>query len=85
MLNGIGHSILSVRRRRLLPGTLSAVTLVLPYSAIAIAVMRADLGDSAGSLLRSVAFGALAAPLAIAAFLWLGYGTDRLVARPEQR
>jgi hypothetical protein len=84
MLNGIGHCILSLRRRTLLPGTLSAATLVLPYSVIAIAIMRADFGDSFWSFLRLAAFGALTAPLAIISFLWIGYGTARLSARNEK-
>ena len=81
MINGIGHCVLSLRRGTMLPGTLSAATLVLPYSVIAMVVMRTNLGDSSWSLLRFAAFGALAAPLVIIFFLWISYGIFRLVAR----
>jgi hypothetical protein len=51
VLNGIGHCILSVKRRTLAPGALSAVVLVLPYSALSIVVMRTSSGDSFFSLI----------------------------------
>ena len=78
MENAIGHCALSLKRRALVPGTLSAVVLVLPYSIVAIAVMRADLATSYSSLLLLVACGAAAMPLFIVGFLWLGYGISRL-------
>ena len=83
LVNGIGHCITSLKRRTLVPGTLTAITLVLPYSVIALVVMRTNLGDSGWSLLRYAAFGALAIPLATISFLWLGYGVSRLTTREE--
>lgn len=80
MLNAIGHCLLSLRRRTLLPGTLSAAVLVMPYSIIAVAVMRRNLGGSYRSLLRFAAAGAVAIPLAVTLFLGIGYGISRLKA-----
>lgn len=83
MLNGIGHCILSLKRRTLVPGTLSAVILILPYSAFAIVIMHTRLGDSFWSLLPYMAFGALTAPVAILIFLWVSYGLSRLTQREQ--
>jgi hypothetical protein len=83
MLNGIGHCILSLKRRKLAPGTLSVVALVMPYSFIAIAAMRTSLGDSFASLLPCAIYGALAIPLATLSFLWIGYGFAYLAARTQ--
>jgi hypothetical protein len=78
MENAIGHCVLSLKRRTLVPGTLSAAVLVLPYSIVAIASMRADLASSYSSLLLFAACGAVAMPLFIVGFIWLGYGISRL-------
>ena len=81
MLNGVSHCILSVRRRRLMPGTLSAVLLVLPYAALAIAKMHTDCGDSARSFVLLAACGAIAVPIAVAASLSCSYGLSRMLRR----
>jgi len=78
MENAIGHCVLSLKRRTLVPGTLTAAVLVLPYSVVAIASMRADLASSYSSLLLLAACGAVAMPLFVIGFLWLGYGISRL-------
>ena len=78
MENAIGHCVLSLRRRTLVPGTLSAAVLVLPYSIVAIASMRVDLASSYSSLLLLAACAAVAMPLFIIGFIWLGYGISRL-------
>ena len=78
MENAIGHCVLSLKRRTLVPGTISAAVLVLPYSIVAIASMRADVASSYSSLLFLAACGAAAMPLFIIGFLWLGYGISRL-------
>ncbi len=78
MENAIGHCVLSLKRHTLVPGTLSAAVLVLPYSIVAVASMRADLARSYSSLLLFAASGAVAMPLFIVGFLWLGYGISRL-------
>ena len=78
MENAIGHCVLSLKRRTLVPGTLSAALLVLPYSIVAIAAMRADLASSYSSLLLLAACGAVAMPLFIIGFIWLGYGISWL-------
>jgi len=81
MENAIGHCALSLKRRTLIPGTLSAAVLVLPYSIVAIASMRADLATSYSSLLLFAASGAVAMPLFIVGFIWLGYEISRLQIR----
>ena len=78
MENAIGHCVLSLKRRTLIPGTLSAAVLVLPYSIVAIASMRIDLASSYLSLSFLAACGAAAIPLFTIGFLWLGYGISRL-------
>jgi hypothetical protein len=71
--NCLGHCFLSLKRHALVPGTLSGAVLVLPYSVIAIFLMRTDFRDSFLGLFGYAAIGAIATPVAIAAFLWLGY------------
>ena len=76
--NAIGHCVLSLKRRTLIPGTISSTVLVLPYSIVAIALMRADPASSYSTLLFFAACGAVAIPLFIIGFLWLGYRISRL-------
>jgi hypothetical protein len=83
LLNAIGHCVLSLKRRRILPGTLSAALLIMPYSIVAIVIMRADFGDSYSYLLLLAALGAITVPLTVILFLWLGYGICRLEARNQ--
>lgn len=85
MLNGVGHCALSLKRRTATPGTLSAAALVLPYSVIAVAIMRTGLGDSYSSLCNYAIYGALTIPLATLSFLWIGYGFTRLTAHTQKR
>jgi hypothetical protein len=77
-LNCIGHCFLSLKRLALVPGTLSGIILVLPYSVIAVFTMRTDLRDSALALFGYAAIGAIITPVVIGLFLWIGY----LLARP---
>jgi hypothetical protein len=72
-LNCIGHCFLSLKRRALVPGTLSGAILVLPYSVIAVSMMLTDLRDSFLDLFGYAAIGAIGTPIAIGAFLWTGY------------
>ena len=72
-LNCLGHCFLSLKRRALVPGTLSGAVLVLPYSVIAVFLMRTDFRDSFLGLFGYAAIGAIATPVAIGAFIWLGY------------
>lgn len=78
MLNAIGHCIQSLSKRRMTPGTLSAITLVLPYSIVAIMVMRSQLGDSVSSLLEFALLGAITIPLVSGIFIFSGYGLSRI-------
>ena len=78
MLNAVGHCLLSLKRRRWLPGTRSACILVLPYSLIALIVMRTGAGDSPALMLRYALLGAITIPLAVGGFLLVGYGIASL-------
>ena len=80
-LNCLGHCFLSLKRHAFVPGVLSGVILVLPYSVIAVFMMRADFRDSFMGLFGYAAVGAIATPLAIGAFLWVGY----LLAGPRRK
>jgi hypothetical protein len=84
MLNAIGHCALSVKRRSMLPGTVSAIALVLPYSLVCLFAMRTQLGDSWWFLLRCAALGAIATPITVFLFLWMAYGLSRLTATKVQ-
>jgi hypothetical protein len=78
MLNAIGHCVQSLTKRRMMPGILSAITLVLPYSIAAIMLMRSQLGDSVSSLLGFTLAGAITIPLAGGIFVLWGYGVSQL-------
>jgi len=80
-MNAISHCVLSFRRRRILPGTLSAALLVLPYSVFAVANMLGGGGDSYSDLLILAVLGVITVPVAVMLFLWIGYGISRLEAR----
>jgi hypothetical protein len=83
LLNAISHCMLSLKRRRILPGTMSAAVLILPYSVVAIVIMHSECGDSYSFLALLAALGALTVPLATALFLGLGYGMSRWEARHQ--
>jgi hypothetical protein len=72
-LNCLGHCFLSLKRRALVPGTVSGALLVLPYSVIAVFMMRTDFRDSFLGLFGYAAIGAIATPVTIGTFLWMGY------------
>ncbi len=77
-LNAIGHCVVSIKRRRFTPGTFSAITLVLPYSVVAIVMMHVRLGEPVAALVGWAVLGAAALPIAIVLFLAMGYGLSRL-------
>ncbi len=83
-LNAIGHCVVSIRRRRFMPGTFSAITLVLPYSAVAIVMMHVGLGEPMAALVGWALLGGAALPIVIVLFLAMGYGLSRLF-RPRSR
>jgi hypothetical protein len=80
-LNCLGHCLLSLKRRALVPGVLSGAVLVLPYSVVAVSLMRTDFRDSLISFFGYAAVGAIATPVAIGTFLWMGY----LLAGPRRK
>ena len=74
-LNAIGHCALSLLRKSLLPGTLSALLLVLPYS-IAVGYILRSRGESKQHLAEALLLGAIGLPLVTVLFLWLGHVTS---------
>ena len=80
LLNAVSHCLLSLKRRRVLPGTRSACFIVLPYGVVALIVMRTSVGDSGAAIIRYALFGGVTIPLAVAVFLLIGYGIVRLRA-----
>ena len=72
MFNAFGHGLGSLVRGRPVPGTLSAMALVLPYSAAALATLRLVEGEPTRTLLAYAAAGAIGMPLAAAVFLAMG-------------
>lgn len=76
LLNAIGHCLLSVKRRKLLPGTRSAALLVLPYGVLALTVILKD--SPVSTVIRHALAGAITIPLAVAVFLLLGNAIARL-------
>ena len=79
MVNAFGHVGLSIRLRFATPGTVSAVILVLPYSAVLVSAAHLP----CNSLLHFAGLGLLAAPGFAALFLVLGYFLSR-VSRVRQ-
>ena len=84
MINALGHCALSILRHKLAAGTFSAIGLILPFSALALYAMHADLGDSVGTLARCAALGALAVPVIIVASLLGGFTCSHAVAALRQ-
>ncbi len=83
-LNGIGHCLLSLKNRAVLPGTLSAIVLVLPYSAIAVMMMLINSRETHPGLFCAMPrSGAVVAPIVIGSVLTVSYGFSWL-CRPAQ-
>lgn len=77
LVNAIGHGGQSLARRTLLPGTVSGLVVIMPFCVVAVAVMRAEFGAAAGSLLLYAVLGLFAIPLVVAVSLVAGYGLTR--------
>lgn len=84
-LNALGHCGLSILRRKLVPGTRSAIALVFPYSAVAIYTMHSNLGDSAAALGWYGLLGALATPFIVLVALAGGVAWTHLVSATRIR
>ncbi len=80
LFNAFSHCFLSVKSRELVAGTVSALFLIVPLSAMAIYSMRRDLGDSAAILLSYVVVSLATLPIAIYGSLWLGYLSKRIIS-----
>jgi hypothetical protein len=80
-LNALGHVSMSLVRRTFVPGTGSAIALVLPFSGLAIYAMHADLGDTFRALAGYAALGAAATPVIILAALLCGLLANLVLSR----
>jgi hypothetical protein len=76
LLNAFGHIGRSMYRRSLTPGTVSAVCLVLPYSAVVTAMLRHSENMSWGRIASLLALGVPAIPVTVAICLALGYAVS---------
>lgn len=83
--NAVGHCVLSVIRRSITPGTVSAALVVLPNSVLAVITMRVVLGDSLIALVSYACLGAVTVPLAVIASILVGCGISRLAASVASR
>lgn len=82
LINALSHCILSLYRRELIAGTVSAVFLIIPVSAAAILSMSRESGDPAWVLFGYILLSIAITPIAIYASLGLGYlAKRRLKAR----
>src|ERR1700739_4561610 len=82
--NAVGHCIVSLRRRRLLPGTLSACVLVLPYGLVALVLMR-NSGASVRELVAYAALGAALVPITVFVFIRFAYLLARFIPPLQRR
>ena len=80
-LNALGHVGMTMMQRTVMPGTVSAVALVLPYSVCVIVMFRASTEASWASLLGMAGLGLLLIPASVAVFLLLGYAAMLLEQR----
>ena len=70
LVNALGHCVQSLRMRQLVPGTVSALFLIIPLALIAIYVMRRDYGDTEANLTISCLAALAVLPLAVYGSLW---------------
>ena len=80
LLNAVWHCALSLYRRQLVPGTVSALFLIIPLAAAALYAMHRDFGDTVGALGLYALLSLLMLPVAIYGSLWAGYAARRLAA-----
>ncbi len=66
-----------------MPGTATAVGVVLPYSVWAIAAMRASFGVSSLAFLSYAVVGALLQPVVILLFLGISYGAVQVMRQVQ--
>ncbi len=84
-VNALVHCALSFLRRRVVPGTLSAALVVLPYTAIAIVVMRHDHRVPMGAPGQTALTAVIALVVAVVSAWWVGRAIVALVHRRQGR
>ena len=80
LVNALGHCAKSLRTRQLVPGTVSALLLIIPLALIAISVMRRDYGDTEATLILSLLASLAVLPIAVYGSLWGGFVANWLLA-----
>ena len=76
--NALGHGLLSLRRRTLLPGTVTALLVVLPYAIASVLGIEAHAGAPAKQLLSLGLAGAAALPAIVLVAIGLSYSVLQL-------
>jgi len=85
LVNALGHCAKSLSMRQLVPGTVSALLLIMPLALIAIYVMRRDYGDTESTLFLSFLASLALLPIAIYGSLWCGFAANWLLAAIKRR
>jgi hypothetical protein len=79
LVNALEHCARSLITRKLVPGSISALLLIIPLALIAIHVMRRDYGDTGATLILSFLGSLVVMPIAIFSGLWSGFLANRLL------
>ncbi len=80
LVNALGHCAQSVRRRQLVPGTVSALFLIIPLASIALYSLRRDYGESEATLIVSFLASLAILPIAVYGSLWGAFVANSLLA-----
>ncbi|MGO9863506.1 MAG: HXXEE domain-containing protein [Terriglobales bacterium] len=78
LLNAIGHCCLSLYKQRLVPGTISALFLIIPLAATGIYIMHRDFGDTTAAMSLYLIASLAILPIAIYGGLWAGFAMKSL-------
>lgn len=73
IINAISHGLLSARKRSMLPGTWTALFLLLPFCLVALQRLISANHESPATLAMMAGIGLITGPPAIILFLALGY------------
>jgi len=80
LVNALEHCARSLITRKLVPGTVSALLLIIPLALIALHLMRRDFGDTRATLILSFLVSLAVLPVAIFGGLWGGFLANWLLA-----
>jgi hypothetical protein len=78
LLNAIGHCIVSLYKRRIVPGAITALFLIIPLASAEIYVMVRVFADNFARLAAYAVLSLVLTPVAVYGSLWGGLGAKRL-------